>query len=525
MLLQSTQSSYSYESLTDSIEGDRVGGRSLANQSESEHHDPKRLFAIGLVVVVLFASLAAALPSMAALLTRTEGAPTDIDFTFTPSNPDTGSPVSFAGIASDPDGDPLSFSWDFGDGYSAVGQTVSHQFVNGTSNVTMLVDDGEIGPEPRPLTVTKMVVVTENSPPTISVPSNPAVIVLKATMFTVAYTDNDSGDSHRFTWFWGDGGSIVTSIPQAEHVYALNGNYNFEVYCDDLTGLQGHNVSGKGFNTVLAPCCKPPIIRSFYVDSATVLVSEPVMFTCEMADYGGDILGFTFEFGDGSFAYGNVSPMPINVTVNVSHSYSASGSYDAWVYITDYIRAPVCAGPVSILVEEIFSLNLSQGWNLVCLPLVGHDYKSSNLGLARGDVVVGPWNPIIQSYSGTYIVGIYPPISDFKIVPGLGYWIFVSVSRTLQTLGVQPTGTVTFNITVPVGGGWALMGFLGLKTHNASNVVPLFSSGVGTVAKYQPHLYHYMTYVVGVPPTDFPIYPGEAFFMYCHSSGSFSYIL
>jgi PKD domain len=501
-----------------------MGGRGVRNDPESELRGSKKLLSIGLVIVVLSASLVVALPSMAVLLIGTEGVPTDLDFIYTPSNPDTGSTVDFTGIANDPDGDHLTFSWDFGDGHSATGEAVSHQFMNGTSNVTMFVDDGEVGPEPRPLSLTKMIVVTENSPPTISVLSNPAVIVLTVTMFTVNYADNDSGDSHRFTWFWGDGSSIVTSIPQAEHLYAVRGTYSIEVYCDDLTGLQGHNVSGKGFNTVLGPCCKPPIIRSFYVDSATVLVSEPVLFTCEMTDYSRDVLGFTFEFGDGSYAYGNVSSMEINMTVNVSHSYSASGSYDAWVSITDYMWAPIYAGPVSILVEEVFSLNLSQGWNLVCLPLVGHDYKSSTLGLSTGDVVVGPWNPIIQSYSGTYVVGIYPPTSDFKIVPGLGYWIFVGASKTLHLLGVQATGTVTFNVTVPVGGGWALMGFLGLKTHHASDVMPLFSGGtITTVAKYQPHVYRYLTYVVGVPMTDFPIYPGEAFFMFCTSSGTFSY--
>jgi PKD repeat protein len=37
--------------------------------------------------------------------------------------------VRFSGSASDPDGEIVSYVWDFGDGESAVGQEVSHTYV------------------------------------------------------------------------------------------------------------------------------------------------------------------------------------------------------------------------------------------------------------------------------------------------------------------------------------------------------------------------------------------------------------
>ena len=179
-------------------------------------------------------------------------APQNLSFSYAPSDPDTGTKVNFSGFATDPEGDPLTFTWDFGDGCTDSGQSVSHQFMNGSSNVTMYVDDGQMGLEPRPVSITMLVTVTSNSPPSIQVPSNPSVQYGKNTSFTVVYSDNDSDDSHRFTWFWGEGNCSVTSGRTCVHCFLLRGTFMLTVFCDDLTGLSGHNVSGTGLNTVLA---------------------------------------------------------------------------------------------------------------------------------------------------------------------------------------------------------------------------------------------------------------------------------
>jgi|SRR5882672_414300 len=53
-----------------------------------------------------------------------------------------GKPVSFNGSATDPDGDPVTFSWDFGDGNTGSGATPSHTYSNpGAYNVTLTVTD------------------------------------------------------------------------------------------------------------------------------------------------------------------------------------------------------------------------------------------------------------------------------------------------------------------------------------------------------------------------------------------------
>jgi glucose/arabinose dehydrogenase len=58
--------------------------------------------------------------------------------------------VTFDGSGStDPDGDPLTYSWNFGDGTTAIGKTVTKTFANdGKYNVVLTVNDGRGGVDP-----------------------------------------------------------------------------------------------------------------------------------------------------------------------------------------------------------------------------------------------------------------------------------------------------------------------------------------------------------------------------------------
>jgi hypothetical protein len=54
--------------------------------------------------------------------------------------------VTFAGTGTDPDGDPLTFSWNLGDGTTVTGQTVTRVYPrDGTFNVSLTVSDGRGG--------------------------------------------------------------------------------------------------------------------------------------------------------------------------------------------------------------------------------------------------------------------------------------------------------------------------------------------------------------------------------------------
>lgn len=62
--------------------------------------------------------------------------------TVTPTRVLTGRPVSFRGVGTDANGEPLTFRWDFGDGRSAAGANATHRYSTaGTKTATLTVTD------------------------------------------------------------------------------------------------------------------------------------------------------------------------------------------------------------------------------------------------------------------------------------------------------------------------------------------------------------------------------------------------
>ena len=97
-----------------------------------------------------------------------------------------------ASASTDPDGDPMTFSWDFGDGQAGHGITTSHTYaVSGTYTATVTVNDGQVSKQSQPLTIT----VGNSLPiPTISVPTIDTTFRAGDTIdFSGSATDPDDG--------------------------------------------------------------------------------------------------------------------------------------------------------------------------------------------------------------------------------------------------------------------------------------------------------------------------------------------
>lgn len=92
----------------------------------------------------------------------TEGQPTNqtptADFTYSPSSPTTDNVIQFTDTSTDPDGTIVSWSWNFGNGYSSTSQNPTHQYSSpGTYTVTLTVtdDDGNTDSYSVDITVTE----------------------------------------------------------------------------------------------------------------------------------------------------------------------------------------------------------------------------------------------------------------------------------------------------------------------------------------------------------------------------------
>jgi PKD repeat protein len=76
--------------------------------------------------------------------TNASNGPPTATFTFSPGSPVLmgGTVVQFSANGADPNGDPITFTWNFGDGSTASGQNVSHVFgTAGSLNVVLTASD------------------------------------------------------------------------------------------------------------------------------------------------------------------------------------------------------------------------------------------------------------------------------------------------------------------------------------------------------------------------------------------------
>jgi hypothetical protein len=232
-------------------------------------------------------------------------------------------------------------------------------------------------------------------------------------------------------------------------------------------------------------------------------------------------LVYTWDFGDGT---------PLAVGKEVTHNYTyattaANYTVTLWVKdsFVDDIGVSHNVSATGTVQTVPFVLHLYTGWNLVTLPPMLNSYKSNNMGLKTGDVVVG-FNPATGVYDKNFIVNVTPPPLAFPIAASTGYWIYVASNEDVYLYGTVPTTTQTSTITVKSGGGWAIIGFNSLNTTmKASNIKTMYTGGtVTTVAAFDSVSKTYKSYV-GIPPTDFYLVPGQAYWVYLTASGTLTY--
>jgi len=120
--------------------------------------------------------------------------------------------VTFDGSGSyDPDDDPLTYSWDFGDGTTGAGVSPTHTYTaGGEYTVTLVVNDGKVNSSPSTTTAT---IDEVNDPPVADAgPDQTALVGEEVTFDGSGSYDIDDGVA-AYAWDFGDGvtGSGITT--------------------------------------------------------------------------------------------------------------------------------------------------------------------------------------------------------------------------------------------------------------------------------------------------------------------------
>ncbi|MEO5817734.1 MAG: PKD domain-containing protein [Gemmatimonadaceae bacterium] len=237
-----------------------------------------------------------------------------------------GSPVTFSSAGtSDPEGDPLTYLWDFGDGATSTAQNPTHTYAdNGVYPVTITVDDGQGHPATASTTAT-----------IVNVPPVPTATVANATLacgqpaaFTGTFTDAGVIDQ-TWTWSinWGDGspattgGNALMATPiTANHDYGTNsGPFTITLTVTDKDGGAGTATTGITNN-----CSKSTIGDFVWNDlngNGIQDSGEPGIAGVIVSLSSGPT---TTTDANGAYSFPNLSPGSYIVTVATPAGYVAS---------------------------------------------------------------------------------------------------------------------------------------------------------------------------------------------------------
>jgi len=256
-----------------------------------------------------------------------------------------------AGASTDPDGDSLTYVWNFGDS-SALhigGPHASHAYSDsGNYEVILHVQDNFGGSAYDTTTV----LVTDNLRPIVDIrASEVSVIGICADSYTIGLTIDQAYDADgsivSYEWDFGDGSPLSNSPSSLSHIFSVPGTYTVKLMVIDNDGAIGRDSVKIFLNHDYAP------FASFTISKDTVLVNSIVNFNASASqDHEGSIVSYAWNFGDGASETSNQSA--------TFHIYQTLGVFQAILMVTD-----VCGNTTTIsrALHVVLTTGIADGKN------------------------------------------------------------------------------------------------------------------------------------------------------------------
>ena len=221
--------------------------------------------------------------------------------------------------SSDPDGDAISFAWDFGDGNTASGMMPTHTYSAADNyTVELVVDDGNGG------SASSVTSAAISAPPANIAPvadpggpysGEPGQMIT----FDGSGSADPNGDVLAYSWDFGDGSTGSGVSPT--HAYTTAANYTVTLTVSD--GQLETSVTTTA-EIAVAPANRAPVADPGGPYSGETGV-EIRFDGSASSDPDGDSLTYAWDFGDGSTGAG----------ASLTHTYAAAGAYEVSLVVND----------------------------------------------------------------------------------------------------------------------------------------------------------------------------------------------
>jgi len=240
-----------------------------------------------------------------------------------------------AGTASsDPDGDALTYSWNFGDGATGTGAGPAHAYVTaGTFTVTLIVNDGMANS--TPVTATVNVV---NQAPTAH-PGGPYTGTRLADIsFNGTASSDPEGDALTYAWTFGDGSTGSGLSPT--HRYTALGTFTLTLTVND-----GATSSAPVSTTVQIGNVGPAVALTSPASGTVFTIPANIPMSAAASDPDGTVS--LVEFYAGATKIGQATSAPYAM----AWSGAAAGTYSLTAKVTDDSGAAATSAAVSVTVN------------------------------------------------------------------------------------------------------------------------------------------------------------------------------
>ena len=244
---------------------------------------------------------------------------------------------TFDGSSSfDPDHDPLTYRWDFGDGQTAEGTRATHTYERaGDYRVVLEVTDASA--QPCGISKTEQLVHV-NTPPSAVLEAPSGACAVTGVRLSAAKSSDSAGETLSYRWDFGDG--TTAEGAEVTHAFAKGGHYAVRVTVDDGRGTSCSTDSAAA--TILVN--SPPVLSVAQAAAACAAAGEPlavVLSAVGSSDPDLDTLAYRWDFGDGTAGEGSWA----------SHVYARGGRYTATVTADDGAGTACSTATASVSVQ------------------------------------------------------------------------------------------------------------------------------------------------------------------------------